>query len=119
MSGEDKASSQPDRVHLAGELLPLREPLWTQEEAVAFECAREYLSDIIGIYSNELSGQDGRDACSGERARWLHAEIARLAELRRQLRVKDHDQVAEVRSMYGALWRQLVGAGCQDAAGSR
>jgi hypothetical protein len=110
MSEADKASSPTDRVRLAVELAPLREPLWTQEEAVAFECAREYLSDIIGIYSHELSGQEAPDALSEDRARWLQAEIARLAELRRQLHVKDHDQVAEVRSVYGALWRQLVGA---------
>lgn len=110
MSEADKASSPTDRVRHAVELEPMREPLWTQEEAVAFECAREYLSDIIGIYSNELSGQEAPAALGEERASWLQAEIARLVELRRQLRVKDHDQVAKVRSVYGALWRQLVEA---------
>lgn len=109
MSEADKASSPTDRARHAVELEPMREPLWTQEEAVAFECAREYLSDIIGIYSHELSGQEA-PAALGERASWLQAEIARVVELRRQLRVKDHDQIAKVRSVYGALWRQLVGA---------
>lgn len=84
------------------------EPRWSQEEAIAFECAREYLSDIMGLYSHKLSDEETRDLPSEDRITWLRAEIARLGELRSQLRVKDHSMVAQVRSAYGELWRRLV-----------
>ncbi|MFZ5528740.1 MAG: hypothetical protein ACOZE7_18955 [Pseudomonadota bacterium] len=84
-------------------------PLWSQEEAIAYECAREYLSDVMGLYSQQLDGEEARCDPKADHMDWLRAEIARLGELRRQLRVKDHKEVAEIRAVYGALWQRLVG----------
>ena len=34
---------------------------WTQEQAVAFECARECITDMMGICSAKIAAEEGRN----------------------------------------------------------
>jgi len=81
-------------------------PKWTQEEAIACECACDYLGEVLGIYSSELDSEEAREAPREDRVAWLEAEIVRLARVRRQLRVTDHETIAEIRRVFGALLRR-------------
>lgn len=79
---------------------------WSQEEAIAYECARDYLGEVLGIYSGELDAEEARAVPRQDRLNWLEAEITRLGHARRQLRVSDHEAITEIRAVYGALLRR-------------
>ena len=83
-------------------------PKWTQEEAIAYECARDYLGEVLGIYSGELEAEEARERPRQDRVAWLEGEITRLGKVRRQLRVSDHEVIAEIRKTFGALLRHEV-----------
>lgn len=74
---------------------------WSQDEAVAFECARECIVDLMGICSAELADLEGAaDVCAdhGERIERRLADLA--AELRR-LHVTDTASIERIRLDYG------------------
>lgn len=74
---------------------------WTQDEAIAFECARECITHMIAICTGEL-----HENPSAERRAELVAERSRLAGEQRTLRLKDHAEIARIRTEYGAAIRQ-------------
>jgi hypothetical protein len=73
---------------------------WTQDEAIAFECARECINHMIAICTGEL-----HENPSAERRAELVAERSRLAGEQRTLRLKDHAEIARIRTEYGAFIR--------------
>ena len=38
---------------------------WTQEQAVAFECARECITDMMGICSTKIAEEEARPIRTG------------------------------------------------------
>ena len=98
----------PDVTLVAGGPLPnpLLPPAYTQDEAIAYECACECITHLRAIYTAELY----HDKPSPERRAALELEQSRLYEERRTLRVKDHDKIARIRSEYGALCRADLAA---------
>ena len=84
-------------------------PTWTQEEAIAYECAYDYLGEVLGIYSGQLDAEEAREMPRQDRVAWLEDEITRLGKVRRQLRISDHEVIAEIRKTFGALLRHEVG----------
>ena len=79
---------------------------WTQDEAIAFEAARDCITHLLAIrlaQHRELESLGG--PVTRERAS-LDAEIQRLLDERRGLRLKDHAEIARVRKEYGAMVRQ-------------
>ncbi|GEM_PF-2755916 len=80
---------------------PLR---WTQEQAIAYECARECLTDLMAICMGELASEQAR----APRIEALERELFALGRERQALGVHDADRVAEIRLEYGAwiaAWR--------------
>jgi hypothetical protein len=73
---------------------------WTQDEAIAFECARECITHMMAICSGELHNNPSDARCAE-----LVAERSRLAGELRTLRLKDHAEIARIRSEYGSLIR--------------
>jgi hypothetical protein len=73
---------------------------WTQDEAIAFECARECITHMIAICTGELYENP-----SDERRAELEAERGRLMGEQRTLRLKDHAEIARIRTEYGAFIR--------------
>jgi hypothetical protein len=78
-------------------------PKWTQDEAIAFGCARDYIGDLMVLYMTLLDDMQSKPDAPVERVAWLQSEIRRLKTQRRSLKVSDHDEIAEIRRVYGAL----------------
>lgn len=78
---------------------------WTQNEAVAFECAREVITDLQAILTGQIVEETNKEQPDDERVAVLRAARSRLFRERAELRVKDHAAVARVRAEYGARVR--------------
>lgn len=75
---------------------------WTQEEAVAFESARECITDLIGICTAERYEERARATPDQARIDALNARITALGNERRSLTLFAHDAIQRVRTVYGA-----------------
>lgn len=84
-------------------LTPPALPAWTQADAIAFEAARECLTDVMAIISAELAAP----GLTTEREGLLSAELKRLHEERAALAVGDRERVAAIRSAYGRQVREF------------
>lgn len=80
----------------------MNQPKWTQDEAIAFECARECITDVMAICSAAIADEERRGVPDTARLVELEAQLARLSSERAGLKVTDHDRVATVRREYGA-----------------
>lgn len=78
---------------------------WTQDEAIAYECARECINHMVGICSGELWDEEHRPAPDADRIVRIKAEMTRLAGERRALHLDQHTEIARIRAEYGALMR--------------
>lgn len=95
------APGQSATVLMVSSAAPQTAPSYTQDEAVAYECACECITHLRAIYTSELS----HDNPSPERRAALELEQNRLYEERRTLHVSDHAKIARIRSKYGTLIR--------------
>ena len=89
-------------------LIPLsdrKEPEWTQEEAIAYECAREAIGELIGIKIGMVRKEADTESPDEELVAKLEEEITRLSRERSSLRLKDHANITRIRSEYGAIVR--------------
>ena len=78
---------------------------WTQEEAIAFECAREVITDMMAIQTGQMAEEASKAAPDADRLASLRAERSRLAQERAALHVDDLAAVARIRTEYGAIVR--------------
>jgi hypothetical protein len=63
---------------------------WAQDEAVAFECAREVITDMMAICMGRIADESRKDAPDTDRLAGLRAERSRLAQECVSLYVYDH-----------------------------
>jgi len=81
-------------------------PLWSQEEAIAYESACECINHLIALYSAEINNQKPQvDTAQVVR---LKAARGSFATELRTLHVFDREQVSRIREEYGAFIRQHV-----------
>ena len=80
----------------------LTAPLWSQDDAVAFESARECLGELIAI----LVGQAATLDAAGRSSAGLESEILALAQERDRLSVQDTNRIAAIRRDYGRRVRE-------------
>lgn len=78
---------------------------WTQDEAIAFECAREVITDMMAIQTGQIAEENRKAALDTGRLASLRAERSRLAMERSALHVNDQATVARIRTEYGAIVR--------------
>lgn len=78
---------------------------WTQDEAIAFECAREAITHMIAIQSTEIADEAAKAYPDAERIANLSAERSRLVRERSALHVNDVVDIARIRVEYGAVVR--------------
>ena len=76
-------------------------PKWTQDQAIAFEAARECITDMMGICSAAIAAEESCAHPDPARLADLEAELTRLAAERAVLTVLDEERVAAVRGTYG------------------
>lgn len=86
-----------------------RTPAWTQDEAVAYEAAREAITHMRAIITHEIDQEMHRADPNPSRLQALEAEDLRLHHERAALRVEDHDTIARIRRDYGARIREWQG----------
>ena len=80
---------------------------WTQEQAVAFECARECITDMMGIYSTKIAEEEGKTDPDRAVLTELENELTRLARERSSLTITDDERIATVRRQYGEVIRRF------------
>lgn len=84
--------------------------MWTQDEAIAFEAAKECIGHWIAIKSGEIGDERAKPMPDATRLSALDAEVTRLVQERSSFHVDDHVQVARIRQRYGSLVREYNAA---------
>jgi hypothetical protein len=74
---------------------------WTQDQAIAFECARDVITDMIGICSAAIAEEESKPVPDAARLAALEEAMARLGDERRSLRLFEHDKIARINKEYG------------------
>ncbi len=90
---------------------------WTQDEAIAFECAKECITHLMAIWTARIAS----GALTPDQSEKLRTRRSELAVERARLRVHDHADIARIRSVYGqACWQSMSSEGAgQGQGGSR
>lgn len=76
-------------------------PKWTQDEAIAFECACECIIHLMAICTGELHNGEPTESRRAE----LEADRSRLSQERTALHVSDTIEIERIRHDYGARIR--------------
>jgi len=79
----------------------VREPAWTQEQAIAFGCARDYLAELQVVYATAIDRIQSRSDVPREDIVLLEAELSKLRMRRERLTVSAEAEVAEIRETFG------------------
>jgi hypothetical protein len=83
----------------------MNKPKWTQDDAIAFECARECITDLMGICSTAIADEERQLAPDVVHLAKLEKNLVELACERSTLTVANHDRIETIRRDYGAVVR--------------
>lgn len=78
---------------------------WTQDDAINFECAREAITDLMGIQSGEIQLEENKPKPDQARIDGFKSELSRLFKERAALTVSNQAELTRVRSEYGVIIR--------------
>jgi hypothetical protein len=81
---------------------------WTQDEAIAFECAKEVIGHMIAIKSSQIWEEEQKDIPDQRLLEKLNESQFKLAQERKNLRLKDHEKIAQVRNDYGSIIKEMI-----------
>lgn len=84
---------------------------WTQEQAIAYECARELIGHLIAIKSEQIERERCKPTLDQERIEALCRERTVLDQERQELHVTDDTAVARIRKDYGTTIRAHLNDG--------
>ncbi|WP_339584685.1 hypothetical protein [Aquabacterium sp. G14] len=93
------------RTQIAEQAGDFKMAKWTQEQAVAFECARECITDMMGICSAKIAEEECKTDPDRAVLTELENELTRLARERSSLTITDDERIATVRRQYGEVIR--------------
>ena len=83
-------------------------PLWTQEQAIAYECAREAITDLSAICTARIYDELAKQTPDHGLVASLEEKITQLFNERRELTVGNQDEISKIRHEYGSevrAWR--------------
>jgi hypothetical protein len=80
-------------------------PLWSQEQAIAYEVALEAINDVIAGYSEQIALEWDRSAPNKARIAWLEMRTDQAVSVHRSLNVCDGDNVQQAISRFSAIIR--------------
>jgi len=80
-------------------------PLWTQDQAIAFEAALEAVNDVIAGYSEQIDAEENGLQPNPARVAWLNMRIDQATEIMHSLDVIDTANVQQVLVEYSAMVR--------------
>jgi hypothetical protein len=92
-------------------LLETKMEKWTQDKVINFECAREVITNLQAILTDQIAEETGKEHPDAGRVTVLRSERSRLFRERAGLRLKDHDEIvrAEQLDFSSVSPSQLVG----------
>lgn len=76
---------------------------WTQEESIAYECARDAIGAEIALISSKIHAELEQGRPDGIAMQRLRAERSRMFQERAKLRFTDHEEIAKIRAIYGKI----------------
>lgn len=83
------------------QIMASSKPQWTQDEAIAFECAREAITDMMGILTRQIVVETFKEIPNADLVARLRSERSVLAQERAALHITDRDNIARIREVYG------------------
>ena len=86
-------------------------PLWTQDQAIAYEAALEAINDVIAGYSEQIALEHGRVVPNTARIAWLEMRTDQASATGHALNVMDDENVRQTLLEYSAIVRARDGAG--------
>jgi hypothetical protein len=95
LNPEPSKPSQPGR----------KQALWTQDEAIAFECAKEVITDMMAICSSQIDEESRKPQPDPQRLSELKTALFNLGREQITLRGNDQNTIAKIRREYGARIR--------------
>ncbi|GAA5056546.1 MULTISPECIES: hypothetical protein [Alphaproteobacteria] len=80
-------------------------PLWTQDQAIAYEAALEAINDVIAGYSEQIWLEEKSPAPNAARIAWLEMRTDQATAVMHSLNVTDSANVQQVLLEYSAMVR--------------
>lgn len=80
-------------------------PLWTQDQAIAYEAALEAINDVIAGYSEQIALEQDSPTPNAARIAWLEMRTDQATEIMHSLNVADTANVRQVLTEYSAIVR--------------
>lgn len=80
-------------------------PLWTQDQAVAYEAALEAINDVIAGYSEQIDVEENSPHPNAQRLAWLTMRVSHARDEAHSLDVNDDASVRQVLAEYSAIVR--------------
>jgi len=115
-SSKDRAASKNFTLTATQEVHGQNEPLYTQGEAIDYEVARETITILGAILMREIYDEEAKNWPDAARVSSLCDEHWKLLEERENLHVKDHAEIARIRTEYGSRVRAWREQRCQAIA---
>jgi len=91
---------------------------WTDDEAINYECAREAITHMRAILTEEIEEETKKPNPDEVRLENLYVESSRMFQERAGLQVKDQANIARVRAEYGARVRAWLRPHGSDPMGA-
>jgi len=80
-------------------------PLWSQEQAIAYESALEAINDVVAGYSEQIHAEKNAPQANAQRIEWLRMRVSQAREVAHTLVVTDDASVGQVLTEYCAIVR--------------
>jgi hypothetical protein len=81
----------------------LSRPLWSQEQAIAYEVALEAINDVIAGYSEQIALEQDRPSPNIARIAWLEMRTDQAVSVHHSLNVCDDSNVQQTISEFSAI----------------
>lgn len=81
---------------------------WSNEETAAYEAAVEAVNGAVGAYSALIAAEEAKDEPDADVIEAARVAQGRLAKERERLRSADPGQIAEARSHYARVARDVL-----------
>ena len=78
------------------------EPLWTQEESIAYECARETMNDMVAICSSLVAQEKKKADPDLQRIASLYGERLTFLKERDSINLHDQATIQKIFNNYGS-----------------
>jgi len=91
---------------------------WTDDEAINYECAREAITHMRAILTEEIDEESRKPNPDKSHLKRLYEQRSQMFRERAGLQVKDQAKIARVRAEYGARVRAWLNAHEPSAIGA-